>query len=129
MKKTRVEKMVVKTVYITFDGEEWEDYEGAMYHEVNKLVDYGELKIFTMKGVPTKDMDSACVVFLGSPRAAEAFMMLNRHEGYEITGLDETSLGWYFWEENVWVDPHEKIANVKKEVNDILELCGGEPIE
>lgn len=129
MRKAKVEKVVIKNVFITFDGEEWDDYEGALLHEINKLIEYEELKIFTSKGLPTKEIDSACVVFFGTPRAAMAYIMLEQHEGYTSKGLDESSLGWYFWEENMWVDPHEKIANVKKEVNETLKSCGGEPIE
>jgi hypothetical protein len=129
MKKAKVEKVVVKNVFITFDGGEWDDYEAALYHEINAFVEYGELKIFTSKGLPTKDMDSACTVFLGTLRATEAFVMLNEYEGYTTKGLDESSLGWFFWEENEWVDPYDKIEKIKKEVNETLKLCGGDPID
>ena len=129
MRKAKVEKVVIKNVFITFDGEEWDDYEGALLHEINKFIEYEELKIFTSKGLPTKEIDSACVVFFGTPRAAMAYIMLEQHEGYTSKGLDESSLGWYFWEENMWVDPNDRIEKVKKEVNETLKLCGGDPIE
>lgn len=131
MQKGTVEKIVIKDVYITYDGYDFEDYGDAVFHEFAALSAIDEIKCFDHKGERTTFLDRTDVVYLDTPRATQTFLDLHNYESYTHNGLCDASLGWYFWDgdKDMWVDPYESLEEAKREINKRLEKCGGPPIE
>lgn len=129
-----VEKEMVKlvTCFETFDGKDFEDRGDAIWHEYEKLIKLEELKVMSESG-DKADLSNCEVVYIETQRALETFIAVNEYEGYYYNGLDEenSELGWYFWDnrENMWLSPQKKLNAYKNEINEILEACGGVPIE
>lgn len=129
-----VEKEMIKlvTCFETFDDKDFEDRGDAIWHEYEELIKLEELKVMNESG-DKADLSNCEVVYIETQRALETFIAVNEYEGYYYNGLDEenSELGWYFWDnrENMWLSPQKKLNAYKNEINEILEACGGVPIE
>lgn len=129
-----VEKEMVKlvTCFEAFDGKDFEDRGDAIWYEYEELIKLEELKVMNESG-DKADLSNCEVVYIETQRALETFIAVNEYEGYYYNGLDEenSELGWYFWDnrENMWLSPQKKLNAYKNEINEILEACGGVPIE
>ena len=129
MRKEKTEKVIVIDAFVTSDNEKFEHYEDALSHELNILSELGELKCFNGQGKLVRCLDCVETVYLHTPRATELFIEWHEFEGFTYEGLCEASLGWYFWEDDYWISPEEKLGKVREKINEQLEKCGGVPIE
>ena len=125
MKRTVKEVRIMKNIFIAADGTEFEYYEDALYYDFKKLIELGELKCFDCNNKICFDPDSIMTIYIKTERAAECFIELQKYEGFLYKGLKETSREWYFYENDSWIAPKEKIDNLKKEINERIEECGG----
>lgn len=132
MKRTVKEVKKTVNVFITADGKEFDDYEDALYHELDLYKNRDELRMFEESGLPTNLHDCEIVVFK-SRGALEIFLAAMQYEDYDTTGIDLNSeLGLYMWEyinRRGWHTPKALLESMKDELNEIIEDCGGELLE
>lgn len=133
MKRTVKEVKSVMTVYIAADGKEFGDYEDALNYELDLYKDRDELRMFDDNGLPSNICDCEVVVFK-SRGALEIFLAMSQYEGYETIGIDFNSeLGLYMWDykngKRGWYTPKALLDYMKDELNETIEICGGELLE
>lgn len=129
MNKVVKEVIQTKTMYITVDGKEFEDYEAALNYELMFYVNSDYLRLMDQDGRAVA-LDEAYVVEFKSRGALEIFLLESEYEGLSVKGLTkDSSIGMYFWQDETWMSPQEYLDERKNEINETLIKCGGVPLE
>lgn len=92
----------MKTIYEAFDGKQFSDCDECLAYELGKT----SPRMYDSFGDVTYDANCAKYVMLPSKEATKEFIDLCEKEGAEYEGINEYSLGLYFWviEEQKYVE-------------------------
>ena len=87
----------MEIIYRTIDGKEFDNEADACYHEG---VIKDNVKMWNRNGIPTKETDSAFVLYLADEDASKAFLAMAKAQGDDLaSSICEGDYGIFYWDE------------------------------